>query len=353
MARLVPRDTKGTPRDSPRRILPRADSLGSDLPPVLRAVTRLQRSAGNGAVVQLLRTSPARRSPDTKSYEIPAIQRSPAWAVLTEADLAAARHLMPTQRDSDPESLPRSAGGETLRSSRDLPAVQRSWIVLGTFASWVPEGGKTKTPCPPGYTEVEGDPGLYGEGWLPYQEGHHDVGSGHGPGEREGPKKPRLIKESKRLAISKLSQGEKGWCYAATSKIIDNYVARSNVPLWAYVQQYISTHGHPDAAKMNETEIRAQFGAQFGVETFLNTSHEPIATILTEEIVHTSLYLLNSPIVLALGNHSYVMYGYESDSGRLLLWDPLANEDVPEYTIDSLNDMYTGQLEVYHGFQPK
>jgi hypothetical protein len=211
---------------------------------------------------------------------------------------------------------------------------------MGEFAIWHADG-TGKTPCPEGYTELEGDMSLYGEGWMPYRGGEEKGGPPQPP-------RPRIT-ESRRLAIPKIKQGQSGWCYAATSKIIDQYVKGNSLELWQYVQHYQVSQGHAAAATMGKDEIETTYGKLFGVETFRFAKRGPIAIELTEEIIHESLYRNNSPIVLGLGSHSYVMYGYDPKTQQILAWDPIAGDT--EYGLSDLAFMFSGgQAEYFYNF---
>jgi hypothetical protein len=226
--------------------------------------------------------------------------------------------------------------------------IQRRWYVWGQIAIWVQENSsEVKTSCPEGYEEVEGTRELYGEGWQPYVE-PNQVGTSQGHTNTDD----SPMKGTKKLAIHKISQQEKGWCFAAVSKIVDGYVAKTNVPLWKYVQAFHAKN-NPGVSNMDEQTIREQFGNSYGLEFFLHTVKGDQNVMLTEDSIFQSLYLMDSPLVLGLGQHSYIMYGYDPTTKQLFLWDPLANAEVDYYTLASLNEMYMGSLEVIHSFQPK
>src|SRR5262249_38398221 len=150
----------------------------------------------------------------------------------------------------------------------------------------------------------------------------------------------------KSLNIPRLTQEEKGWCYATTSKIIDQAVAGKSLEQWQYVQAYWGKY-ESQARSLDREGIRKQYGDKFGIENYVYCKNEGKGTTLTKEIILESLYLVGSPILLGLAGHSYIMYGFRPEQQQALLWDPLSGKET-EYTLAEIAEFFTGNTEVFY-----
>jgi hypothetical protein len=222
--------------------------------------------------------------------------------------------------------------------------------VLGTVAIW--EGPESaKTACPTGYDEVFGERELYGPrgDWLPYRAPTEGISGGREK-QSSGSEKQADVEFSgpKSLPISRLKQEEKGWCYATTSKIIDQAVAGQSLEQWQYVQTYWGKH-EAKAKSLDKEGIHRDYGDKFGIENYAYCKERGKGTALTKEIISESLYLVGSPLVLGLGGHSYIMYGYKPAQQQALLWDPLSGKQT-DYTLAEISEFFQGNTEVFYSF---
>jgi hypothetical protein len=122
--------------------------------------------------------------------------------------------------------------------------------------------------------------------------------------------------------IARVPQLKKAWCYAATTVIVRRALGEGALTVRAVVKEFLVKNG-ADPGTLN-TMDDATFDLLYGEEPGV----EQVGDLGLTEVAITKARLKDmlgggTPVILALGGHSRVVYSYDDASGAMLAYDPL------------------------------
>jgi hypothetical protein len=137
--------------------------------------------------------------------------------------------------------------------------------------------------------------------------------------------------------ITPVPQGKKAWCYAATTVMVRRVLGEGALTVREVVKEYLVGKGG-DSNTLN-TMDDATFDLLYGDEPGV----EQVGGLGLTEMTITKARLMEmlgggTPVILALGGHSRVVFSYDNASGAMRAYDPL-DEAYEDWTFDDLASM--------------